>query len=1095
MEIEELKQHLDTFLEIFGEDTTHPSDDEWQTLIYDDENPKATILLIIFENETPPYYKFSIQLSPFSEFSNFKDFQHEVEIMLEGALDEMDSPFFNVYTNLKNAMTEWNESQNETLQTIFSRLQRFDDIPIVDTSSEIITKSNYTQCICVWKDFHYHTIKIPITRNTIESIERIIDITGKITNYKHVISYPIIRFYNDEIWLMRQITSTSLFDVIFNIDNIAEPLSQLMKGMQYIYSRGLFHGNITKHTILCDNSTKIVNIVDWAVIYLLEGNFFPDSEILLLAFDYYLNGIASLIERNFNSANRSVQLSAFIQTLSTYDSIDLTPLIKLAEHIPSTASSSSSFELTEEYERVKSLSALINFSVYFRKNDNQFYAFQPIDETALPPHVASEVKNRLFKFCQKNSHYFQYYFFTHPSLMVRMSITEVPLNSYLREEKLFNNKQLTRELYFKIASAVLDLHNDSIGHGSLSLKHIFIMDKQIKLAFFDLISPQSVLMNAIKKKSSTINKIREIFEETTFIENAVSVEHIVSISQTYDSKSQKVFRSFLTDQPLLFTLTEYFTQQQAITKRNKNEQLYFSFVDDSLLLNGVFIAGNNLAPPITKRESRFLASNGVLYRFHTTPILSTTSEINTYSLFKNSTNNIQITSTHPDRSFFSKCSSSTILTMADGNDYTLQYNFPTYLIELAIACSIPIDYNKSYKFLHSLLCRASITDDTLKNILKEKKTTNVIEIMKTDERFFNLAKLIEINTIEPLLQNNQSFLCFESYCQDCKTIQSCPHSFLCYIHSINPSVNVGHISVIDYTPGSSSKPHESEPSPNKSHAPTQPPSKSSLTSPNAKCNKQNTNSTTFKNDNKKTLQLSTSSSTSSSPSPSTSPLPPPPNKDDKKSSKQQIPQPQAQDASVNSTPVSGKYHNPASIQQRTGFVCDLMIYDIQPIPVTPQQLNFVIVSTICCVDVLKLCNELRSQGYIVQSFCKEEISIKEAMKQIDGCNTLIFYDGTFTITSGDSCVKKNTYEEVIEMITTSNDSVEIIELKKKELVQISTENKSTERVSVSIFNKSLSKAEIEKFIETEPYKKHLQEQDLCVVLSSKDKNYVRLSEK
>ncbi|EDR28545.1 hypothetical protein EDI_318510 [Entamoeba dispar SAW760] len=566
MELENLKQQFDVYLEIVGDEVEKVGENEWQTTIEDEHHSNISIILTFKFNENKlPYFTSSIELPPFSDFINFDEFKMKNNEMISNFLVDEESPFFNLYTTLKTLIEEWNDKQGESSSSLFERLERFDEIPIQDSTNESKNTTNYSQSVTIWKDFHYDTLRISTTKNKLEVIEKILDIL-KTPDYKYIEKYTIIRYYNDEIWLMKPCTGSVLFDIIFNIDNISQPLSQLMKAFQYLYSHGLFHGNVTKESIVYTPSSN-VNVADWVIIYLLEGNLYPDSPLLrgnILKKD--LEAIALLIEETIGGMNLSVQLTGFIQALRNHNSIDLTTLIKLAQQIPSITSNSSMFELGGEYEEASTISEMIGFQAYYRNRDNQFYCFQDIDLTRLPVHIIPEVKTRLYKFCQTHNKYFQYYFFSQPILMVRMSITEVPLNWYLQQKKLLQNKELTRKWFIRITSSIYSLHQESIGHGSLSLKHIFIKDDEIKLAFFDLITPISTVIAkdliSLKKlwiilgwyyfyenikeseleKSSFLTKLQIIFPETINIQKAKSVEEIMSIIQSFDPKTKQLFQ-------------------------------------------------------------------------------------------------------------------------------------------------------------------------------------------------------------------------------------------------------------------------------------------------------------------------------------------------------------------------------------------------------------------------------------------------------------------------------------------------------------------------------------------------------------------------
>ena len=135
------------------------------------------------------------------------------------------------------------------------------------------------------------------------------------------------------------------------------------------------------------------------------------------------------------------------------------------------------FQLGKEYQEATVLSEMIGFTSYYRNQDNQYYCFQEIDLSTLSTQIIPEVKTKLYKFCQIQNKYFQYYFFNQPVLMIRMSVTATPLNWYLQQKSLYKDKIRTRKLFLKIVSALSSLHSQSIGHGALSLKHIFIKNR------------------------------------------------------------------------------------------------------------------------------------------------------------------------------------------------------------------------------------------------------------------------------------------------------------------------------------------------------------------------------------------------------------------------------------------------------------------------------------------------------------------------------------------------------------------------------------------------------------------------------------------
>ncbi|EMS16170.1 hypothetical protein KM1_186190 [Entamoeba histolytica HM-3:IMSS] len=1048
MELEDLKQQFDVYLEIVGDDVEQVGENEWQTTIEDEHHSNISIILTFKLDESKlPYFTSSIELPPFSDFIDFDRFKMKNNEMISNFLVDEESPFFNLYTTLKTLIEEWNDKQGESSSSLFERLERFDEIPIQDSTNESKSTTNYSQSVTIWKDFHYDTLRISTTKNKLEVIEKILDVL-KTPDYKYIEKYTIVRYYNDEIWLMKPCTGSVLFDIIFNIDNISQPLSQLMKAFQYLYCHGLFHGNVTKESIVYTPSSN-VNVADWVILYLLEGNLYPDSPLLrgnsILKKD--LEAIASLIEETIGGMNLSVQLTGFIQALRNHNSIDLTSLIKLAQQIPSTTSNSSMFELGGEYEEASAISEMIGFRAYYRNRDNQFYCFQDIDLTRLPVHIVPEVKTRLYKFCQTHNKYFQYYFFSQPILMVRMSITEVPLNWYLQQKKLLQNKELTRKWFIRITSSIYSLHQESIGHGSLSLKHIFIKDDEIKLAFFDLITPISTVMAkdliSLKKlwiilgwyyfyetmkeneleKSTFLSKLQVIFPETINIQKAKSVEEIMSIVQSFDPKTKQIFRNLLTEQPLLFTLTEYFNQQKNISKKVNEYKPYFTTIDDLYCNNCTFVPADIISScQYSKNNNVYLASNGCLYKFNITPISITCKNDSPfiYSPFiKNKSYGIEMSSTNNDRSTFSDVLLKTLflsrsmLVMIDGSAYSLHYNFPTYLIELAKAFNVQVDVCQPYNYLYSQLKSLSVTIPLLKQILNTNETTKLIKLMKLNPKLKKLETIIKNNTISSLLANDESYLCFDVFCIECKSIRTCPHAFLCCIKNLNDGTIVGYATTVDVL----LEPDSSSQSLFSTYENTT--LKYISNSVEQKVNTPLTQQITKEDITQRTRQQSSSN-----------------RKVDLNLFKQNDlvhsneTQKLTPSSQLSSTPLSGCYYpleqHQESIKEMKetsyGFVCDLIVHSIQPTSQHEYTSQMMIVSSIKSVEPLKLARNLRSEGFTIQTLFKEDIKMEEAKKIIKdyNCDKLILFDGGFKIINEDEIIEIKNINEVVLEIKSGN---------------------------------------------------------------------------
>ena len=841
MNIEELQEQFEIYKEIVTDQIKQINDNEWQITIEDENNPNNCLYLIFKEIHNNSHqiihYESSMELPPFSDFYNFELFNQINQYLFQHFLDDDESPFYSLHLSIQEAFYEWNVKQTETKQSLYEQFEQFDEIPTIDTTEQMKTTTNYIECFTLWKDYHYHTIRISTIRNRFENLEKFFD-CAKIGKHRHITSYSTIRYYNDEIWLMNRRNGNPLFDVIFNIDDISRPLSQLLKALHYLYSRGMFHGHLTKNCIIYTSSSN-VTLTNWIILYLLEGNYYPESQSALLKIlKKDLETIAKYIEENVYERNSSFQLTTFVETLKNYDSLDLIPLIKMAQQLPSNQSQMNTFELRGEYQESTELSEMIGFTAYYRNQDNQYYCFQEIDLTTLSQTIIPEVKTKLYKFCQIQNKYFQYYFFSQPVLMIRMSITETPLNWYLQQKSLFKDKMRTRKLFMKIVSAISYLHNQNIGHGALSLKHIFIKNNDIKLAFFNLITPTSTVMQndviqlqklwivfgycyfneTLKmdqlQSNEFVKNLRIEFPEINAIKKAQNIEEIMSIVQKYDNKSRKILSQLLQNEYLMI-LNEYFNQQQQICKKDREHSVFLTTLDESFSNNSVLLPSDIIKEVTIENKTKdlqsnvYLSQNGKFYQFELSPHLVELQRYQqerllNYSLYHQD-NKIGIEMIHGNVNMktFSDTiisllfTSRPILNMTNGNSHSLHYNFPVYLILLAEAFNVPIDKDESYKQLYNELEKKTITNPLLKKILTTNETKVLLELMETHPFLQTLKEMIEQKDIRSLLRNDESYLCFNVVCTECQSIATCKHSFICKIRNLNDNSIVGYIHTYD----------------------------------------------------------------------------------------------------------------------------------------------------------------------------------------------------------------------------------------------------------------------------------------------------------
>ena len=124
--------------------------------------------------------------------------------------------------------------------------------------------------------------------------------------------------------------------------------------------------------------------------------------------------------------------------------------------------------------------------------------------------------------------------------------------------------------------------------------------------------------------------------------------------------------------------------------------------------------------------------------------------------------------------------------------YILEYNFPMYIIELANALDIKYETTISQKELIQKIRLVSVTNNTLKSILESKDINEMISHMNKEERYKKLSKMILKNSVCPMFGNGDSYLSFDVYCNECKSIGTCNHSFLCSIKSEENEV-VGYV--------------------------------------------------------------------------------------------------------------------------------------------------------------------------------------------------------------------------------------------------------------------------------------------------------------
>ncbi|ELP93043.1 hypothetical protein EIN_052580 [Entamoeba invadens IP1] len=1087
MTAEDLNEQLEVYLNILDvcynppkyknnhkSAVTKISEEEWQTLIEDETTPSWSINLIFTKSDSEPYYTAKLEQTALSQFMAFDSFQKEMTETLKTFLEEV-SPFYTLYTLLKEKVSEWRE-KHQTPTSVLDRLERFDEIPVIDTSQEIRTSKNYTECVTIWKDFHYNTIRISTTLNSFSLIEKIVEIL-KSTNSKYIEQYTTMRIYNDEVWIMRRSVGSSLFDDIFKMDDVATPIRQVLKGLQYLYVHGLFHGKITKNCVIL-SSTKSVVLADFCVLYLLDGNCFPETEQMsLLILKKDLCDLAALLENNLAGVNPSVQLTSFIQSLKTHESIELSSLIKSSGLIPSRSSCSTKFELDGEYEEVKSISKEIGFSAYYRQCDGQFYCFQDIDLSAMQTHVISEVKTRLSRFCQVHSKYFQYYFFSQPTLMVRMSISETPLCSFFQDTKQCSSKNTIREMYFKIVSAIYNLHKQNIGHGALSLKHIFIKDNDIRLAFFDLVSAQSVVVlkdiSALKRlfllfgcffmqipfpketeTDRTVLRMQSVFQETQNIMKAKTSEEIFSYVLCSDQKSRQILTTLLKQQPYLFTVSEYFTQQKLCCEPINEFKPFLTSIDDLFLQNTVFIAGDNIKPtPLYKSKNLFLSSNGCLYKF----VISTSSVICEDQssfifspFFKEKSYGIQLSCTNSDRNYFSDVLMKTlflsrsILSMTDGVAYALHYNFPGYLIELAKVFKINFNPHEPYQYLYSQLTRLSVTQPILKNILKMNETKQLLEYMRGFPFLKTLRETITENRISSLLNNDESFLCFDVFCEECKSVSSCPHSFLCSITNLNDGKVVGFASMVD-TPFEQERENNIF-GPLESKGETQPLKfKSEGVRESLEASHSSGHFSSFKEDSGLNKVKSTSSRKIEK---------------GKEMEDKEIKEDKGSHCSVGSTPLSGMfYQSKVKSDDSMSFVCDLVINGVQPIQHASPKINVLVVVQQKKSEPLKLVQALRKDGYVTVMVYKENLMVEDIdvlSKQYNTEWTIVYNDGLKLLENGKLSERKTLTDVMIsvksgkkyEVVTYMYNKVDMMGMMLKE----DTANALEEKVYVTVIS-------------------------------------------
>lgn len=191
------------------------------------------------------------------------------------------------------------QEKSESCPSILQKLESFDEVPMEDPEEERVVGTTYTLSTTIWKGFHYTTLRVSTTRNAQNLLEQIIGLQ-KECDYKHIESYPIVRQCNGEVWLMKLQSTTALFDEIFTIDDISEPLAQMFRGVQYLYSHNKFHGSITKRSIRYSPS-KLVTIADSEVLYLLDGNICPSTDAERLEFacsDCGLTHVQGVAERS-----------------------------------------------------------------------------------------------------------------------------------------------------------------------------------------------------------------------------------------------------------------------------------------------------------------------------------------------------------------------------------------------------------------------------------------------------------------------------------------------------------------------------------------------------------------------------------------------------------------------------------------------------------------------------------------------------------------------------------------------------------------------------------------------------------------------------